>query len=150
MTEKLLSPIQAELERAKARLDHSRKLAEDAEKRAHEAADKARAALKRYQETERKKRDRARYIIGGVMMSRFAKSSNVKVEEWLNSAKLEDRDRALVESVIQEARASAPPPSVPALPAPEQVKPDPVQAKGTVPEAGNPDNNQEAPRNEDS
>ena len=93
----------AEMERAKTRLAVKQSAADALAKRARSAAREARKAALELEGTDRKRRDRARYVLGGVMVARLLRKEASWVHQWLNSAELTEKDRELVQSVLDVA-----------------------------------------------
>ena len=93
----------AEMEKAKTRLAVKRSAAEALAKRARSAAREARKAALELEGTDRKRRDRARYVLGGVMMARLLRKEPAVIQQWLDNAELTEKDRELVKAVMDAA-----------------------------------------------
>ena len=110
MTDTLRTPFDDEIAKAQTKADAARKAANDLAVRARNAAREARKAADKVEGIDRKRRDRARYIIGGIMEARLRRQEPDRVRQWLDTAGMSDTDKAIVEhelaDVLNQGRVS--------------------------------------------
>ena len=102
MTDMPRTPYDDEIAKAQAKADAARKSANDLAVRARNAAREAKKAIGKVDRIDRKRRDRARYIIGGIYMARMLRQEPDNVRRWLDGAGMSETDKAIVERELAE------------------------------------------------
>lgn len=112
--------MQDDIARARAAVQAATQRVEAAKERARKATAAAAAARRRLDGLARKKRDRARYVLGGLMMAQLVRAPSDMLEKWVTdkAAGLKPADLVLLREVLAAERSAAA-----SAAAPEKEKP---------------------------